>query len=363
MDKTIEKITDAIKKLEDKTFNVFFVVVDSKGVPTGSLAYIYETAKHLHDLGYNVKMLHAESEFEGVGSWLGEEYASLPHYNIEKDSVATSPADFLFIPEIYANVMSKTKDFPCHRVAILQNFGYLTEIIPMGVSWDDLKIYDCITTSESLAARLKSVFPDVLTRIVHPSIPEYFKKGGEQKKLMINVVSKNQSEINGILKPFHWKYPEYKWIAFRNVANLPRKEFADALREGFATIWCDTTTDFGYSALEAMASGSLVIGKVPNNVPEWMGEENLKNNGLWFFNNLDAQEAIAMAIQSFITENIPDEMYKEMEDTVSAYSPERQKKEIETVYTDIFEMRKKNLTTFLSLYQKENNKSQNVEEK
>ena len=358
MNSAIEKIEASLKRLDEKTFNVFFFVIDSKGAPTGSLAYIYETAKQLKDLGYNVKMLHAESDFVGVGTWLSEEYSSLPHFNIEKDSVAISPDDFLFIPEIYANVMSKTKELPCKRVAILQNFGYLTEIIPMGASWSDLKIRDCITTSESLKSRLESVFPEVRTRIVHPSIPEYFKPAGE-KKLIINVISKNQSEINSILKPFFWKFPQYSWVPFRNVANLPRKEFADALAEGFATLWCDTTTDFGYSALEAMACGSVVIGKIPDNYVEWMVDENgPKNNGLWFYNNLDAQEAIASAIQSFITESIPENVFETMKSTVSEYSEQRQSEEIKDVYEGLFSERKKELSILLSaLKNKEENKT------
>lgn len=359
MSSTVKKIEDAINSIENKTFNVMFFVIDSKGAPTGSLAYIYKTAKHLKDNGYNVKMLHAESDFEGVDSWLGKEYSSLPHYNIEKDSVATGPGDFLFIPEIYANVMSKTKELPCKRVALLQNFGYLTEVIPMGVSWDDLKIRDCITTSDSLKEKINIVFPDVNVKVVHPSIPEYFFNHGAEKKLMINVVSKNQSEINSIIKPFFWKYPQYKWVAFRNVANLPRTEFADALREGFATLWCDTTTDFGYSALEAMASGSLVIGKVPENEPEWMKDENLRDNGIWFYNNFEAQEAIATAIQSFITESIPSSVYNSMKATVEQYEPTRQDREADAVYTELFEQRKKELELMLSIYKNKEKENEN----
>ena len=351
MSSAIEKIQTALDNIENKKFNVLFFVIDSKGAPTGSLAYIYETAKQLKDLGYSVKMLHAENDFVGVDSWLGEEYSSLPHFNIEKDSVAISPDDFLFIPEIYANVMSKTKELPCKRVAILQNFGYLTEVIPMGASWGDLKIRDCIATSESLKSRLNSVFPEVRVNVVHPSIPEYFKPEGE-KKLIINVVSKNQSEVNAILKPFFWKFPQYSWVPFRNVANLPRKEFASALAEGFATLWCDTTTDFGYSALEAMACGSIVIGKIPENEVEWMvdsGDLGLKNNGIWFYNNLEAQDAIASAIQSFITESVPEDVYKEMKETVAEYTPERQSEEIKSVYEGLFAERKKELEIALSI--------------
>ena len=357
MDNTvIEKIQNAIKEIDEKTFSVMFFVIDSKGAPVGSLAYIYETAYQLKEMGYNVKMLHAEDDFVGVDSWLGEKYSSLPHFNINpgKDYLDVSPADFLFIPEIYANVMSKTKELPCKRVAILQNFGYLTEVIPMGVSWDDLKIHDCITTSESLKNRLHDVFPDVSTRIVRPSIPEYFKPS-DTPKLMINVVAKNQSEMNSVIKPFFWKYPIYKWVAFRNVANLERKEFANALREGFATLWLDTTTDFGYSALEAMASGNIVIGKIPENEPEWMVDDTIVNNGIWFYKNDEAQDAIATAIQSFITDTVPETIYENARKTAAKYAPEYQKNDIEKVYTGFFEQRKKELQIFLSVYEKKLN--------
>ena len=344
-------VEENIQKMENKSFNVFFFVIDTKGNPSGSLEYIYRTALTLKELGYNVAMLHQEEEFIGVRDWLGDAAADLPHHNIEKENVEISACDFLFIPEIYANVMSKTKELPCKRVAILQNFGYLTEVIPMGASWGDLKIRDCIATSESLKSRLNSVFPEVRVNVVHPSIPGYFKPGGE-KKLIINVVSKNQSEVNAILKPFFWKFPQYSWVPFRNVANLPRKEFASALAEGFATLWCDTTTDFGYSALEAMACGSIVIGKIPENEVEWMvdsGDLGLKNNGIWFYNNLEAQDAIASAIQSFITESVPEDVYKEMKKTVAEYTPERQSEEIKSVYEGLFAERKKELEIALSI--------------
>lgn len=361
MDKTVKLIKDSLKNLENKKFNVFFFVVDSKGTPTGSLVYIYETARQLLDLGYNVKMLHAEDDFVGVGEWMGEKYASIPHYRPGKE-IAVAPEDFLFIPEIYASVMSKTKDLPCKRIVILQNFGYLTETIPVGVSWDDLKIRECVTTTEFLKNRVEKVFPGTLAHVVRPSVKEFFKPE-EAQKLIINVASKNQSEVNNIVKPFHWKYPQYSWVPFRNVAGLPREEFAKAIREGFATIWCDTTTDFGYSALEAMASGSLVIGKVPEDEPEWMFDENgLKNNGMWFYNNFEAQEAIASAIQSFITETLPEEVSKEMQDTVEKYAPKYQEEDIKRVYPAIFEERKKELEILLSVYEKQNNEKDNNKE-
>lgn len=367
MSNAIEKVKNAIKSIEDKDLTLYFFVIDSKGAPMGSLAYVYETAKHLSDLGYNVKMLHAENDFVGVESWLGKDYASLPHYNIEKDRehITLGADDFVFVPEVYANVMSKLKPMPSKTVAILQNFGYATEVIPLGASWDDLKVRDCITTTDGLKEHLHSVMPNVNTRVIRPSVPDYFFRDNKAKKLIINVVTKNQADYNQIVKPFHWKYPMYSWVAFRNVANIERHEFADVLDESFATIWSDTNTDFGHAALEAMASGNIVIGKVPENIPDWMLDENgnLANNGVWFFKNSEAQDAIASVVQSFITNSVPQELLDNARETAKRYLSEYHRKDVEKVFSELFEQRKKELEIVLSILERqEANKEEKTEE-
>ena len=101
----LKVVNESISKLENKEFNIYFFVLDTKGNPSSSLEYIYQTALSLSKMGYNVAMLHQEKEFVGVREWLGDEYADLKHFNIEKDNVPISASDFLFIPEIFANVM------------------------------------------------------------------------------------------------------------------------------------------------------------------------------------------------------------------------------------------------------------------
>ena len=92
-------VNENISRLKNKDFNIYFFVLDTKGNPTSSLEYIYQTALVLHRKGYNVSLLHQENEFIGVREWLGDEYADLPHLNIEKDNVEITPSDFIFIPE------------------------------------------------------------------------------------------------------------------------------------------------------------------------------------------------------------------------------------------------------------------------
>lgn len=349
----INNITAEIEKIKKNDFSFLFFVIDTKGTPNGHVEYVYETALALKELGYNVKMIHGESEFVGVESWLGEKYATLPHFNIETDGVTISPSDFLIIPEIYANVMHKTfeKHLPCKRIALLSNFNYLTEIIQPGATWLDYNIRECITTTKEHSNHLKELFPEVETQVVRPYINELYYNDDTAKKLIINIIADKKTDVNKIVKEFFWKYPMYKWVGFRDVRGIAREEFSEALREAFATVWVDDDTNFGASALEAMACGNIVIGKIPQDVPEWMSEnDNLENNGVWFYNMHDVHEIIANVVQSFIHNNVPDVLYKNADDSVSKYRKEQFVNDIKTVYIEHFvAQRIKDLEEYLSV--------------
>ena len=209
-----KRIEEEIQKIDNKDFSLYFYVIDSKGTPSGSLSYIYDIAYGLQQMGYKVGMLHSEEDFVGVGEWMGDKYAGLPHYNVDKKSVDVSPSDLLFIPEIYANVMSATKKLPCQRIAIFQGFDKLTEFIPFGATWSDLGIKKAITTSDTNVLMLKKFFPYTSVDVITPKLSEEFFKTDETKKLIVNVVTRNSSDINKIVKPFFWQYPMYQWVAF-----------------------------------------------------------------------------------------------------------------------------------------------------
>lgn len=344
----INRIKKCIEDLNNKTFNVYFFTIDTKGVPSGYLSYIYDTAYTLKKLGYNVHMLHNESEFIGVGSWLGEQYSILPHHNIEKDKIEVSPSDFLFIPEFYSNVMSQVAKMPCKRIVIAQNFNYLTQVIPAGASWEGYNIKDCIVTTNFMEREVNECFPNVKTYKVTPCISEnIFNNNDYPKKLIFNIVSKEKTDINQIVKPFFWKYPMYSWVSFRDLRGLPKETFAEYLKEAAFTIWVDTDTYFGYTPIEAMKCGSIVIGKIPEKEPDWLVENgDLKNNGVWFFSNNDIHKVLAGAVEAFINDNIPQEMYDEMKKTADNFNENNFQKNIIDVYVNtIFEDRKKELET------------------
>ena len=326
-------VDDNIARLKNNDFKLYFFVLDTKGNPSSSLEYIYRTAMTLKNMGYNVVMLHQEKEFVGVGDWLGKEFAELPHANIEKDNVETTPSDFLFIPEIFANVISQTKKLPCKRVVIVQNYNHITEFLPVSLTYDTLGITDVITTTKRQEEKVREYFPTVRTHIVSPSIPKVFRGNDEPRKLVVNVISKEQSDINMIIKPFYWKYPLYKWVTFRDLRGLSQEAFAESLRQGAITVWVDDKTNFGYSLLEALKCGSLVLAKTPDHPSDWMLKDDTFNPGAIWFNDLDdVPEMLASVVRSWTIDKVPSQIYGEEKKFTNIFTEEIQKTEIEQVY-------------------------------
>ena len=343
--KIIGNIEAEITKIKNKENRIYFFVIDTKGVPSGSLEYIYNLALILKNEGYDVNMLHTEDEFVGVGAWLGEEYANLPHYNVNKGEVGTSPSDVLFIPEIYAQVMNQTKKLPCKRVVILQNYDYVVEQMPYAAQWGDFGIMEGITNSDYQSAELNEAFPYVRLTKVTPYISKVFGTTIEPKKMVINVISKDQGDIKKIVKPFYWKYPFFRWVSFRELRNLSKTEFAKSLREGAITIVVDETASFMYSALEAMKSGSITMVKVPQTNVEWAETENgeLPNCCVWFNDYDTLHKQIASVVRSWITDKVPTVLDEEAKKVLNNYSEERTKNELMGYVNSLFEKRVKEM--------------------
>ena len=331
-------VKENIERLEKNDFYLYFFVLDTKGNPSSALEYIYKTALVLSKEGYNVKLLHQEKDFIGVGEWMGEEYANLPHANVETENVEITASDFLFIPEIFANVMMQTKKLPCKRVILVQNTDNIAEFMPVSQSFENLGITDAVVTTKNNEAKFKDYFPEVRTHIVSPSISPMFHRSDKAQKLLINVISKDQTYVNRLVKPFYWKNPIYKFVSFRDLRGLPMENFADALREGAITVWMDDLTTFGYTLLESIKSGSIVFAKVPDTPSDWMLDEkgNLTDKVIWFDRIDDAVDMLPAAVRSWTRFEIPDDVYEEAKAFDNLYTEDVQKNEIVQVYKKEF---------------------------
>lgn len=373
-DNAIKNLTANLAKFEDKSFNVYFMVYDTKGRASGELAYIYRTAYALSKEGYKVSMLYqlteeeikAGEEFVGVEGWLGEAFASLPHYNVYEGNVDVSPSDFMIIPEVFADVMVDTDKAhtPCKRIALLYNYGLVQLYMPKNRTWPGLGVRDVVTTTEHQKELIESIFGKLNTRIVRPCVAPVFQKNDKPREMSVNIIARDPSDFKRVTALFYWKYPYLKWVRFNELTEISQELFAENLKNAPITVWLDAPTYFGVSALEAMKCGSLVIGKVPEEDAEWMFDnEGVKKNGFWFYNINEVHDLIAGAVNSFLNDKFPMDRIVEGEKTASMYTPEKQAEDIKRVYIDgIFEDRKKELEIALDIVKKNKEKSENTTE-
>jgi hypothetical protein len=205
--------------------------------------------------------------------------------------------------------------------------------MPVSQTYENLNITDVITTTKNQEEKVKTWFPFVRTHIVSPSIKPMFRKRTEPKKLIVNVISKDQSIINQIVKPFYWKNPLYKWVSFRDLRGMSQEDFCESLREAAITIWVDDNTNFGLTLLEALRCGGVVLAKVPNNLSDWMIENgDLTESVLWVNNIDDISDMLSTVIRSWTNDKIPAEVYTSQSKFDVLYTEETQKNEIENVY-------------------------------
>lgn len=367
----IERIEESISNLKDNNFNIYFFVIDSRNVPNSSLAYIYELAKTLRNKNYNVTMLYqlqgeyTEAElykkkkkgkqidynkvFIGVGEWLGKEYADIPHMNISHSQWTVSPSDILFIPEAFSSLMFQTYQYkaPCRRIVLLQNYSYVTDFIPVGVEWKNYGIYDVVTTTKQQEDLIKSVFPYMRSKILPPVISEVFRKPIKPKKLTVNLITSDQRIANRIVKTFYWKYPIYKFISFVDLRNMSREEYSEKLKDGAITVWADNDTQFGYGGLEAISCDNILIGKVPELLPEWMMNEDgsLSDCGLWTYDVNTIPDLLANVIGAWMQNEIPEELIKSMDIVKTKYTTDKWNINVDNVITSIINEQVKSFET------------------
>ena len=360
VEQIIERIHKELKKCEDKSFNVYFFVIDTKNVPSGSLLYIYKVAYELQELGYHVEMLHGEGkDFVGISQWAEPKYAELKHASINSRKTTLSPSDFLIIPEIYTDVMSQTRNVPCKRIILLQNFGYMTRIIPLGVHPYEYGITDVITNTKYNEDMVKNNLPKANTHIIRPGISSaMFRKNDAPKKMIVNFVVKDGNDASRIVKPFLWKYPQLKWVQFTQLANLPQEIFADALRDGAITVVVDEGGSFQYAALEALKTGSIVISKIPDNIPEWMKEDEDLTNAIVWVDHLDeVADIIANLVAMWVRDDIPQELYAEMDKAAELHTMDALREDVKKVFVDeLFPARKKELEEALKNFEENKDK-------
>ena len=311
-----KKLEQSIEKLKEKKSKFFFLVQDTKGNAKASIRYIYDLAYTLHTNGFNIIVIHEQSDYKGVGSWLGEKYMEMTHQAIENQNLEISPEDFIVIPELYGHVMEQIAKLPCGKIVLCQAYDYMLETLAPGATWNQYGFLKCITTSEEQKEYISSIMKNVSFDILEPTLSSEFTKKTIPAKPIVSIHTRDQRDTIKIVKSFYLKYPQFRWITFRDLRGLNEAEFAGHLKDSFVSVWVDDISGFGTFPLESMKVNTPVIGKIPNMKPSWMNE----NNGIWTNETLAIVDILAEFIQNWLEDNISDKLYDSGIETAEKYS-------------------------------------------
>jgi hypothetical protein len=312
----ISKLETSISNLKNKKVRLYFLVQDTKGNAKASIRYIYQMAYVLKENGYNSIIMHEQSDYKGVSTWLDDKYMTLPHVAIEGQNLEISPEDFIILPELYGHVMEQVSKLPCGKIVICQAYDYLLETLSPGATWSQYGFLKCITTSEEQKTYLEEIMKNVSFDIIEPVISESFTKKLVPSKPIVSIHTRDQRDTMKIIKTFYLKYPQFRWITFRDMRGLSEYEFSNLLKESFVSVWVDDVSGFGTYPIESMSVGTPVLGKIPNIKPSWMNE----HNGIWTNDVIKMVDILAEFTQNWLEDNISSKVYESSQETAEKFS-------------------------------------------
>jgi len=313
----LDKVQISINRLKEKKAKIYFFVQDTKGNAKASVRYVYQMAMSLKNNGFNIIILHEKNEYVGVGKWLGEKYMSeIKHQSIENQNLEIAPEDLIVIPEIFGYVLSQVKNLPAGKIVLSQSYSSILETLQPGESWSQFGITKCITTSTKQKEYVNKIMKNVTFDVITPVISECFEKSKFPAKTIVGIHTRDQRDTINLIKTFYLKYPQYRWITFRDMRGLSETEFANTMKDCCLSVWIDNDSSFGTFPLESMKCGVPVLGKVPDIMPEWMSED----NGIWIADKNMIVDFVSDFIQNWLEDNLNPEMFIKMEETVNKYS-------------------------------------------
>ncbi len=348
IDEKVEKIKKSLENLNSKNFRIF-IFSPSVGGPSGGIGVLYQHAKVLKELNYNVSILTEKKDYK-YPEWLGDKYSGIEHVSLEATKLQVSPEDFLILPEGYAGVLGiQTKSLACRRIILCQSWVYVLGNLMPGQKWSDEStgIRNTIVVCDPLKKYIETIFGehDQNIKVCRQYIDEdIFHISEKPQKPIIAISSRDQMQSLNIIKHFYLRYPQYRWISFKDMKGLSREEFAETLRESCLGVFLDKVSGFGTFPIECAKSGVPVIALIPDITPEYATE----NSCIWTGELLSIPDLISNFIKLYLEDAIPEEITKGTKELSKKYGEKEGIQEIERTYRKLVDERKEEFQTFIN---------------
>lgn len=349
MNKNIEILESALERLNTNENTIYFLVYDTKNNPRASIKHIYDIALTLKGEGLNVKLLSEDNTYKGVSGWLNESYDTLEVASIKDGNIQIKLDDIVVIPEYYSNILEQLSNVRCVKVMLVQQLQYIYETLPIGSKWSDYGFDKVITTTESSKKYILEYFPQSLVHIVPPIIGDNFSPSDKPLKPYIAISCRDRMTHRKLISEFYLKYPQLRWITFRDMVQLSYDDFSDSLKECMVSVWADDDSTFGTFPLESMKCGVPVVGKIPDIEPDWLNE-----NGMWTYDLDKLVDILGTYILAWLEGvELKDEVKEKMKETLLPYTTEITKENIKSIFSSFKNKRVESIQSALDKLKQE----------
>jgi hypothetical protein len=214
---------------------------------------------------------------------------------------------------------------------LVQQKEYIFETLPIGSKWFDYGFDKVITTTESAKKYILEYFPQSLVYIIPPMIGDNFKPSDKPIKPFIAISCRDRVTHRKLISEFYLKFPQLRWITFKDMIQLSYEEFSDSLRECMVSLWVDNDSTFGTFPLESMKSGVPVVGKIPQTEPDWLSE-----NGMWTYDENKLVDILGTYILAWLEGvELTEEVKEKMKNTLLPYDSSITEQNIISIFNSL----------------------------
>jgi predicted O-linked N-acetylglucosamine transferase (SPINDLY family) len=263
----------------------FFVPDHAK--ESGGVKLIYDQVRCLNRHGHRAVIVHRQDGF--VPTWL------LPFFEQDSEGrlvdvpvvygapsdIPVQPWDTALIPEGFPDIMTDQHlvASTCHRVVLCQNWFYVLNVLPVGVTWEHFGIRDCLSVSQTQTDYLRELMPELrYQQVVGHVSNEVFHPPDDPavKRLRFAFIPSRDGGLksDNVIKTFHALHPDLRHVEFVELSGMPVDVYAAVLRESAFYAHFDETSSWGTAPIEAFLSGCLVAGWDGVGGREYLSEEN-----------------------------------------------------------------------------------------
>ena len=357
----VDAIIEKVKNDESK----YYFYCPPMNTASGGIAVLIKLAKIMKDAGHDTKIVYEPRQdqkasyeqsakankkvdiFEKFDPiWLDFDYSDVEFLPLGDKEVIFAdgtkmacaplnllPEDYFFIPEGFPNIMKKVTQVACKKIVLAQSWFYILNALNTGETWQQFGITDVVSVSDAITGYLHTIMPGLKVKQFSQGIDRGIFKAPEKMSSKYPIVgftgsrgAENKMKTFNIIKNFQAFYPHLRWVRFVELSGLSKTEFAERLAECAFVLNTDDIAGFGTMPLEAMASGTHVVGWNAFGGKEYVNED----NGFWTVNGdiFQTAEILGVAIDKWLNGELDaPEIQESYEKTLKRYTVEGEKEE------------------------------------